>query len=141
MTDATRTAAQGGAESVIGSLPSMVMAGMQANAQTTQDQAGLMYNRDLAVADQAAAIEQRDRESLDKILTAQATGAATAAADARSAANQNVSDIFSGLGSAADNIFGSESFEDWQRSQQAKAKERQDARNRPTGVGGFGSSF
>ena len=131
MTDATRTAAQGGAESVIGSLPSMVMAGMQANAQTTQDQAGLMYNRDLAVADQAAAIEQRDRESLDKILTVQATGAATAAADARSAANKNVTDIFSGLGSAAEKIFGNESFDDWQNKRNAKLKEREANQNTP----------
>lgn len=97
-------------------------AATEQQAQITQDQAGLMYNRDLAVADQDAAIKQRDRESLDKIYTAQATGAGVAAQDARSAANQNFSDVFSSLGSVGNDIFGSESFEDWQNARNAKPK-------------------
>ncbi len=109
-------------------------AATEQQAQITQDQAGLMYDRDAAVAAQDAAIEQRKIDRQDYVLTSQATGAQTAAADARTAGNEAVAGIFSSLGSAGKDIFGSESFEDWQRKRQAN-------KGSGYGYGGAGSSF
>ena len=107
-------------------------AATEQQAQITQDQAGLMYDRDAAVAAQDAAIEQRKIDRQDFVLTSQATGAQTAAADARTAAGTNISSMFSGLGSAAENIFGKESFDDWQNARKAKLKEREANQNTPS---------
>jgi hypothetical protein len=104
-------------------------AATEEQAQITQDQAQLMYDRDAAVAAQDAAIEQRKIDRQDYILSSQALGAQTAAADARTAAGANISSMFSGLGSAAENIFGKESFDDWQNKRKAKLKEREANQN------------
>jgi hypothetical protein len=100
-------------------------AATEEQAQITQDQAGLMYDRDLAVADQEAAIEGRKIDRQAGILEGRAIGSQMAAADSRSAANKNVSDIFSGLGSAGSDLFGAESFDDWQRTQQGNNNQQQ----------------
>lgn len=103
----------------MGLVPVINQQAIEQQAQITQDQAGLMYNRDLAVADQEAAIEGRRITRQAGILEEQAIGSQMAAADARTAGNEAVEGIFSSLGSAGKDIFGSESFEDWQRKRQA----------------------
>jgi hypothetical protein len=86
---------------------------MDQQAQITQDQAALMYDRDLSVAQAQQGINERQALRQGNALSSQATGAGLAAANSRENANAALTGVFSSLGNVATDVMDNENYDQW----------------------------
>jgi len=119
MADATQ-ALQGMGPEGAASVANLTQAGIQQQAETTQQQAEANFKRDEKVLTAAGDIEKRRAEREGEMLTSQLTGAQMARADAQSAMASNIQGAFGGLSAGLSDASG-EDFFDWMKSRQNKA--------------------
>jgi Tfp pilus assembly PilM family ATPase len=100
-----------GPEAVLGGVSAVNQNAIDAGAQTAQDQAALMAQRDQQVAQAQQGVNERQALRQGEVLASQATGAGLAAANSRNNANNAVAGIFSSLGGVATDIMGNEKFD------------------------------
>lgn len=88
-------------------------------AQTTQDQAKLMYERDKAVAAEQSRIGQDALGRKEGVLQQRLAGAGLAQANAQNRTAAGVTSALTGLGMGMEGLMSSENFEQWYKSKQA----------------------
>jgi hypothetical protein len=115
MADATQ-ALQGMGPEGAASVANLTQAGIQQQAETTQQQAEANFKRDEKVLTAAGDIEKRRAEREGEMLTSKLTGAQMARADAQSAMASNIQGAFGGLSAGFGETASGEDFFDWMKA-------------------------
>lgn len=92
---------------------------LQDQAQTAQDQAKLMYERDKAVAAEQSRIEKDKLVRQEDVLGQRIQGAGMAQAQAQNRTAAGVSSALTGLGMGMEGLTSSENFEQWYNARKA----------------------
>lgn len=92
---------------------------LQDQAQTAQDQAKLMYERDKAVATEQSRIEQERLARQEGLATMRLTGAQRAAAQGQDMIASGITGAITGIGDTAQGLMSTDAFEAWYNSRKA----------------------
>lgn len=92
---------------------------LQDQAQTAQDQAKLMYERDKAVATEQSRIEQEKLARQEGLATMRLTGAQRAATEGQNNMVSGITGAITGIGDTAQGLMSTDAFEAWYKSRKA----------------------
>jgi hypothetical protein len=138
MADATQ-ALQGMGPEGAASVANLTQAGIQQQAETTQQQAEANFKRDEKVLTAAGDIERRRVEREAEMLKSQLTGAQMARADAQSAMASNIQGAFGSLSAGLGDTASSEDFFDWMKSRKNKSNSNSVDMSGLEALNGFGA--
>jgi hypothetical protein len=92
---------------------------IQDQAQTAQDQAKLMYDRDVAVAGEDARIERDRLGRQEDLLQSQIRGAGMAQAQGQNRSASGFTSALTGLGMGMEGLMSSENFQQWNNARRS----------------------